>query len=170
MTKVINLWAGPGAGKSTTAAGLFFFMKNAGHKCELVTERAKELCYENKLKEASKYDMLLEQYKRQARLIDKVDWIITDSPLLLSDIYEPDHHLLHQEARYFWNQFDNINFYIQREKEYKKYGRDQTEQEAIELDQKVSDYLALRLKVKGCIWGNEGAPKEIMKMLRLIYD
>jgi len=28
--KVINLFAGPGAGKSTTAAGLFYYMKKLG--------------------------------------------------------------------------------------------------------------------------------------------
>ena len=36
--KVINLFAGPGAGKSTTAAGLFHLMKIAGMNVELVTE------------------------------------------------------------------------------------------------------------------------------------
>jgi hypothetical protein len=44
--KVINLWAGPGAGKSTTAAGLFFLMKLTGRRVELVTEYAKEVVYD----------------------------------------------------------------------------------------------------------------------------
>jgi hypothetical protein len=43
--KVINLWAGPGAGKSTTAAGLFL-MKLTGRRVELVTEYAKEVVYD----------------------------------------------------------------------------------------------------------------------------
>lgn len=43
MTSVINLIGGPGSGKSTTAAGLFFRMKSMGVRCELVTEYAKEL-------------------------------------------------------------------------------------------------------------------------------
>lgn len=46
MSLVINLIGGPGAGKSTTAAGLFFLMKCAGLKVELVTEFAKELSYD----------------------------------------------------------------------------------------------------------------------------
>ncbi len=38
MTKsiVINFFAGPGSGKSTTAAGVFFTLKTAGQKAELV--------------------------------------------------------------------------------------------------------------------------------------
>ena len=47
--KVINLWGGPGCGKSTTAAGLFSIMKMRGHKVELVTEYAKELTYDRNL-------------------------------------------------------------------------------------------------------------------------
>ena len=46
MTKVINLFGGPGAGKSTTAAGLFYEMKVRDIKCELVTEYAKDMTYE----------------------------------------------------------------------------------------------------------------------------
>ncbi len=48
--KVINLWAGPGAGKSTTAAGLFNLMKIRGYNVELVTEFAKEMVYEGRLR------------------------------------------------------------------------------------------------------------------------
>ncbi|TYO65512.1 hypothetical protein FXV83_16395 [Bradyrhizobium hipponense] len=46
MALVINLIGGPGSGKSTTAAGLFFLMKLAGLKAELVVEYAKELSYD----------------------------------------------------------------------------------------------------------------------------
>ena len=44
--KVINLFAGPGTGKSTTAAGLFYKMKSKGYMVELVTEFAKDLVYQ----------------------------------------------------------------------------------------------------------------------------
>lgn len=42
MLKVISLWAGPGAGKSTTAAALFNLMKRERFEVELVTEVAKD--------------------------------------------------------------------------------------------------------------------------------
>ena len=40
--KVINLYGGPGSGKSTTAAGLFSLMKIEGQRVELVTEFARD--------------------------------------------------------------------------------------------------------------------------------
>ena len=40
---VVNLFAGPGSGKSTTCAGLFSKLKLAGIYCEMVLEYAKEL-------------------------------------------------------------------------------------------------------------------------------
>ena len=38
MTKVINLFGGPGAGKSTIASGLFYHMKIAGYNVEMTGE------------------------------------------------------------------------------------------------------------------------------------
>ena len=45
QTYFVNIFAGPGAGKSTLAAGLFWYMKQRGEKCELVREFAKELVW-----------------------------------------------------------------------------------------------------------------------------
>ena len=39
---VVNLFAGPGTGKSTVAAQIFAHLKWQGFSCELVTEFAKE--------------------------------------------------------------------------------------------------------------------------------
>ena len=46
MTKVINLFGGPGAGKSTIAAGLFYNMKIAGYNVERADEWIKDKVYE----------------------------------------------------------------------------------------------------------------------------
>ena len=40
--KVINFYGGPGVGKSTKAAGMFYKMQLAGYSVELVNEFAKE--------------------------------------------------------------------------------------------------------------------------------
>jgi len=48
MTKYINIFGGPGAGKSTTAALLFAEMKSGGFKVELVTEVAKDFVWEDR--------------------------------------------------------------------------------------------------------------------------
>lgn len=45
-TLIVNLVAGPGTGKSTTMAGVFYKLKSLGIDCEMVTEFAKELVWE----------------------------------------------------------------------------------------------------------------------------
>ena len=87
--KVINFVGGPGSGKSTTAAGVFFGMKvTAQHPVELVTEHAKELTYAEAWKALENQQAVTsEQDQRQRRLQGHVDYVITDSPLFLGCVY-----------------------------------------------------------------------------------
>jgi tRNA uridine 5-carbamoylmethylation protein Kti12 len=147
---VINFFGGPGAGKSTNAAGLFYLMKQAGMKVELVTEYAKELTYEerfNVLQEDQLY-ILAHQYRRMKRLHNKVDYIVTDSPLFLSVIYgrhfQNNNKHLEKYTLDLINQYNNINLFIVRNLEehpFKKYGRNQTKEESIFLDSSVKRLL-----------------------------
>jgi hypothetical protein len=45
---VVNLYGGPGTGKSRTAALLFATMKQRGVNCELATEYAKDVVWEGR--------------------------------------------------------------------------------------------------------------------------
>ena len=45
---VINLYGGPGCGKSTVSSGLFYKMKSEGYCVEYVSEYAKDLTYEER--------------------------------------------------------------------------------------------------------------------------
>ena len=88
----INLYGGPGIGKSTVCAAVFVELKKLGVNCEMVREYAKELCYEGfdmtKLTDDSKrLGILSEQIKREKLLEGNVDYLITDSPLLLTAFY-----------------------------------------------------------------------------------
>ncbi len=47
--KVINLFAGPGAGKSTISAEIFSKLKRMRKNVELITEFAKDVVWENRL-------------------------------------------------------------------------------------------------------------------------
>lgn len=138
--KVINLWAGPGAGKSTLGAGLFHKMKSAGETVELVTEYAKELVYENNPLLTNNLQILAEQDMRLRRLEGKVEYAITDSPLPLTVIYSKppfDEDWFFDAAWGAFDTYDNINFYVVRDKPYYTYGRYQTEEEARKLDRDV---------------------------------
>lgn len=167
--KVINLWAGPGAGKSTTAAGLFHKMKLAGLRVELVTEYAKDLVYEkNSARLVSQLAIVGEQDCRLRRLLGQVDFAITDSPLPIPLMYAPPPFT----AQWFTNAalgvfhtYNNINFVIDRVKPYSEYGRLQSESEAREVDNKVAIFLAHHNIPFTVIPGDEDAPAGIMRHL-----
>lgn len=152
LTKIINLIGGPGVGKSTVASGLFSKLKQKKISCEYVSEYAKEVTWEetHKLLE-NQIHIFSEQFRRQYRLLNKVDYIITDSPLILNSIYF-DYYLNKLNGRFFnekyenltryffeqsFLQFDNNNFLLSRVKEYDTNGRNQTLHEATTLDYNI---------------------------------
>ena len=87
-TILINIYGGPGAGKSTTAAGVFYELKKNGYDCGLVTEMATELVYDEAFNVMNDQIYLFgEQWHRTFRMLGKVDFIVTDSPLLMNIVY-----------------------------------------------------------------------------------
>lgn len=149
-TKVINLIAGPGAGKSTLAADLYARMKRNRMKVEMVREVAKEWVWQGR--EIGPFEQLAilgEQIHKESALFGKVDYVVTDSPVLLGAFYMSNNH-----NQKFANQFvkDYYNFAKQqgvvflnavlpRTKEYDTEGRLETKSEAIEIDERIVEYL-----------------------------
>ena len=87
-TIVINLFAGPGCGKSTTASGVFSELKRIGVNCEYVQEYAKDLVWGKNFKALSnQIHVYGEQHNRIFRLKGEVDVIITDSPPVMGMVY-----------------------------------------------------------------------------------
>lgn len=141
-TLVINLIGAPGTGKSTIASELFAKMKWGGYDVELVSEYAKELVWEERT-ETIKNEVYLfgKQHHRIFRLIGKVKYIITDRPLILSNLYndvygdkspEFKNLVLHEV-----NKMDNFNILLERVKPYVSKGRNQTEEESGEFAKKI---------------------------------
>lgn len=141
--KVINFFGGPGCGKSTAAAGLFYTMKKAKYNVELVTEFAKDLVYEENHKALSEQNYVFaNQEYRLSRLKGKVDYVITDSPLILSLIYAKNYpHSFHSFCVDMFCLYDNINIFINRKHDYVNDGRIQTENQAKEIDNDIRHYL-----------------------------
>lgn len=171
MTTVINLFAGPGAGKSTIAAGIFFELKTKNIKCELVTEYAKDMTYEERQTTLrDQLYMLAKQNQRIRRLQNKVDYIITDSPLLLGLAYTPEDYYEHFQPLVLeiFNSYDNLNVYINRVKPYQNYGRNQTEVQAKEKDRIIYEILRYNKLEHIIVAGDLQAPSTIIDYLGLI--
>lgn len=134
---VVNLFGAPGAGKSTGAAYIFSKLKMAGVNAELITEFAKDKTWEENMAALDNQAYIFgKQSYRMSRCRDKVDVLITDSPLFLSVLYNHDEVLgedFNKVVLNVFNSYDNINFFVRRTKPYNPIGRNQTEAEAAKL-------------------------------------
>jgi hypothetical protein len=102
-----------------------------------------------------------------ARLNGKVDFIITDSPLLMSYHYSGYDPFYKDLVLRYLSNFDNIHIFLDRVKPYRKLGRIQTKKEAMKMDEQMKGML-MDLKLDYTqIPANEKAAYEIRKK---IYD
>jgi hypothetical protein len=141
--KVVNIWGGPGVGKSTAAAGLLYEMKKKGLNVEIAMEYAKDAVWEKR------YNILddqiyifAKQHRRISRLKDSgIEWVITDSPIPLGLVYLRPNVLSENFNRLVMEVFDqytNHNFLLRRNFNYNPIGRNQKdEEEAKEFDRRV---------------------------------
>jgi hypothetical protein len=167
--KVINLFAGPGAGKSTTAAGIFHLMKIGRMNVELVTEYAKDMTWEKR------HNILMDelyivakQHRKLRRLRGEVDYVVTDSPLLLCVYYRFDDYseTLDKLILELWGQDENLNFFLERAKPYVAKGRSQTEEEARRIDSATRDLLARFTVPYETVPGDDAAAAKIVERVR----
>ena len=140
-TLYVNLISGPGAGKSTLAAGLYWYMKTQSYNnliIELVREYAKDLVWLQSIELLKdQVHVTCEQYKRMLMLDGKVDIAITDSPLLIGLVYGQYPKEFINDVLKMDSQFHNINIFIKRNLPYESSGRIQTENEAHDKDLEI---------------------------------
>ena len=146
-TVVVNMFAGPGAGKTTCAWEVASSLKKKGLVVEYVSEVAKEYVWDNNLKildgsVESQRQLFEEQDRRVQRLMGKVEVIVTDSPILLNTIYvkEDDPNFKKDVIKRFKGQ-RNFNVFVERGKRYEKEGRIHNYEEAVSIDNQIQSVL-----------------------------
>ena len=170
---VINLFGEPGAGKSTGAAYIYSQLKMRGINVELVTEYAKDKVWEeNTVVFKNQAYIFGKQFYRISRCEDKVDIIITDSPLPLSIIYNQNENLTEnfdKTVMDVFNSYNNINFLIKRTKPYSGIGRHEDEQEACELKENIQLMLKNQnidvITINGDVEGYDFAIEKILSFI-----
>lgn len=143
-TLVINLFAGPGAGKTTSALELTAELKKRGFDVEYVPEYAKELVYAEDFEAlADQEKVTSEQYARLARLKGKTDVIVTDSPILLGRVYGAGKisDEFAEKIVGWYNGFDNYNLEVTRPATYQQTGRVENREQAVERDKQIKSML-----------------------------
>lgn len=151
MATIINLYAGPGTGKSTSAAYLYYQAKAAGINAELVREYVKDWAWEGRhVGPFDQFYFLGKQIRKESLLYPKVDFIVTDSPVWMSGFYAwkfTDYHTAIMDACKAYYQLceakghKHIHVFLKRTKKYNPSGRYQSETEAKEIDRDMQRYL-----------------------------
>jgi hypothetical protein len=158
VTRIINIFGGPGIGKTATAWSFAGYLKMKEFRVEFAPEYAKELAYRANSKEDfdNQISLFAEQNRRIYSLLNKdLDYVITDCPILQCYPYLSVSHYLFSHNRFEWeqhftwlilktfNMYKNINFLMIRDsnKKYHKQGRVQTKDEAIVIDGQTEEML-----------------------------
>jgi hypothetical protein len=155
-TKIINLFGGPGCGKSTIASGIFYELKKRHFSADLPYEFPKEVFWEENVSQISdQLFILANQHRGIVRAYGKVDFIILDSPILLSPIYRNNYSTGYPSNLYdenfdnfvldVFNKYENLNFFLRRpSSDFQKEGRFQDAEGSKELDEKIIDFLTTK--------------------------
>ncbi|MBR2685198.1 MAG: ATP-binding protein [Erysipelotrichaceae bacterium] len=178
-TVVINILGGPGVGKTTLAAELFTRLKIMGYEVENVSEFAKELVWEERSQAFNdRLYMHAEQNHRLLMMQGKLDFIITDSPLILTSVYnsfylknvhsDSYNDMIDLMVKETWNLYDNRVFLLERNNDYHALGRRESENEAKIIDNYLLAYLIQNNISYTTIKDRNNAVHEILEGLRLV--
>lgn len=151
MTILINLLGAPSVGKSTTAGRLFAKLKGMDLNAEYVQEYVKQWVYiGRKVSPYDQFHLFGQEAHNQSHLFNKVDFIISDSPVMLTafyHLYANGDNALREVCKDFYDmaeRLDNVkvlNFLLPRKKGYQNVGRYHTQEQADEIEHLLRCFL-----------------------------
>ena len=114
MSKIINLFGGPGIGKSSIAAGLTYKLKKRHISCDAPYEFPKVLAWDkNKEAIGDQLYVVANQHRGIAKSFGKVKYIIVDSPILLSLVYKNYYNNSETyPAKLYGKEFDDLIIFM----------------------------------------------------------
>jgi hypothetical protein len=180
MSKIINLFGGPGIGKSSIASGLTYKLKKKHITCDNPYEFPKQLAWdENHSAIRDQLYVLANQHRGIVKSFSKVDYIILDSPILLSLVYRSAYTGLEYPATLYGesfdkmvldihNQYDSVNIVLKRtEGGYNEKERYQTLSESIRLDTEIENVLVKNNISYHIVEVGEKTVDDILKILNI---
>jgi hypothetical protein len=141
---VVNCIGGPGVGKSFLAMEITIALKRVGIRCELAEEYAKRLVWEGNRQALADQSVVFSGQEHLLELLrDKVEVIVTDSPLILSVIYNADKTTPEFKQRVLdrFNSFHNLTYFVQRSLPYDQVGRIHSLEESKAIDVEIKRVL-----------------------------
>lgn len=178
VSKLINLFGGPGIGKSGVAAGITYKMKKKHINVNNPYEFPKRLAWDNNIPAISdQLYVFANQHRGIAECYGKVDYIVIDSPILFSTIYhryytkgypaEMYGKVFHDMVIDLHRRYSSINILLERgETKHNDDERFQNYKQSVEIDdlcKKVLDETGSKyysVKVNG------DSVKNIMKIIK----
>lgn len=168
--KVINFFGSPGVGKSTTALLITALLKRSQVDAEISPEVVKEYIHSKSEHLLAYQNYIFAAQDRQLRILqdsNEVEMAVTDAPLLNSVFYAPKTYPACFKELVFtvFNEYDNINFYINRKHTYTHQGRVHNENTSDLLSRQMKQFLTNNNISFIEIDSTDNMEEEVLKML-----
>jgi hypothetical protein len=178
MSRLINLFSGPGVGKTSIASGLLYQLKKRHISCDAPYEFPKVLAWdENHSAIKDQLYVIANQHRGIVKSWGKVDYIILDSPILLSLVYKNYYDKDDYPSNLYKESFDkmvldihlqynNLNILLKRgngvHNEKERY---QNLEQSIDLDNRIKNILDINKLEYIEIEVNDDTVNNILKLL-----
>ena len=147
MAKIINLFGGPGAGKTTLAAAIFHSLKILQINVEIISEFPKDIIVEQNAQALdNQFYITANQAYRIWCAAKLYDYVIVDSPILLGAVYNKNPNIAPEFNAFlikYHHEFDNINIFLMRGEanQHPMSGRVHDLDEALKKDIEIRNFL-----------------------------